>query len=101
MGDAGQMGIPDNDRNLCILDDVFFLWISRNSFEERRRAPWEERKGSRPYGRQGGQHEQGPFLLGDHGVCLHIFDILCVRERLLLTKISCLSIKWSPWWLRR
>ena len=63
MGDAGQMGIPDNDRNLCILDDVFFLWISRNSFEERRRAPWEERKGSRPYGRQGVLGLPSPHIL--------------------------------------
>ena len=33
---AGQKGTPDNDRNLCILDDVFCLWVSSNNFEERR-----------------------------------------------------------------
>lgn len=83
------MGTPGDEKDLCILNDVFGLLVSNKGFEERREPP--VRRGRALDHTAVVEEVRRPACAGTrppgcHGVCLHTFDISHIRERLPLSK---------------
>ena len=83
------MGAPGDEKDLCILNDVFCLLVSNKGFEERRELP--VRRGRALDHTAVMEEVRRPACAGTRppgcrGVCLHTFDIPRIRERLPLSK---------------